>query len=408
MARFAYEARDNSGRLVSGELVADSTADVSRMLRAESKFVVNVRQTSRTDEPLDQIDVASAARHVKRDDVIDFAHQLAVMVDTGVSIGEALDSIREQSHSEHFKAIIDDVTDGVQSGLSFSAALARHPRVFPPLMVSLVKASEASGTMGAMLDRISAYLTKERHTIKTIRGAMTYPVVMVLISIAVTVFLLTFVLPRFAGIYTNRGAVLPMPTRILMAAAHVFTNYWYLFAGAAVAAITMFFVMRTQEWGRRTIDTFKIKCPVIGPMFTQLYITRAMRTMGTMLGAGVPMLDMIAISRGVTNNALFRDLWDEVDEQIQHGAQLSSSLAGSSLIPGSVTRMIQSGEKSGRLGQVMERVAEFTETDFDRTVKRTTEFIEPAMIVFMGSFIGFVAISLLLPIFSIGRVMAGG
>lgn len=408
MARYAYQARDNNGRMVNGELVAESTLDVTRLLRAEGKFVVSVSQTCQSNDAPDQVDVASAARHVKRDDVINFAHQLAVMVDTGVSIGEALDAIRDQSHNEHFKAIIDDVTDAVQSGLSFSESLARHPRVFPQLMISLIKASEASGTMGTMLERVCEYLTKERHTLKTVRGAMTYPLAMVGVSLAVTVFLLTFVLPRFSSIYANRGALLPTPTRLLMTAAELLTHYWYAFIGGAVVLAAFLFYMQTQEWGRRAIDAFKLRCPIIGPMFNQLYITRAMRTMGTMLGAGVPMLDMIAISREVTNNAYFRDLWDDVDEQLQHGSQLSASLAESPLIPPSVTRMIMAGEKSGRLGQVMDRVAAFTETDFDRAVKRTTEFIEPAMIVFMGSFIGFVAISLLLPIFSIGRVMANG
>jgi type IV pilus assembly protein PilC len=152
----------------------------------------------------------------------------------------------------------------------------------------------------------------------------------------------------------------------------------------------------------------KLNLPLLGPLFNQLYITRAMQTMGTMIAAGVPMLEMVSITRRVTQNACYQGLWDRVDEKLRHGAQLSDPLFESSLIPPSISRMIHSGEKSGRLGMVMQRIAEFTESDFDESVKRTTQFIEPVMVCVMGLVIGGVAISLLLPIFSVGRVMAGG
>ncbi len=410
MTRFAYHARDASGELIRGMLEAASAAEAGRQLRAEGKFIVKLNE-ARGDEAERGDDQAApsrlSARGVKRDEVIYFAHQMSVMIETGVTLGEALESIVEQSDNPAFRAVLQDVSDAVQSGQSFSAALARHEGVFPALMISLLKASEASGTMGPMLERVSGYLTKERNTLRSIRGAMIYPVIMMLVAAGVTIFLLAFVLPRFGSIYASRGAVLPAPTQLLLFLSEMTTTYWYIWVGSLAALGVFIAWYRHTDQGRTVLDWLKLNIPIIGPMMKQLYVTRAMRTMGTMISAGVPMLDMIAIAREVTHNRFYERLWDHVDGQLRQGVQLSQALHDSDLMPSSIVRMIHSGEKAGRLGGVMDRVATFTEHDFDEAVKRTTQFIEPAMVAFMGGLIGFVAISLLLPIFSVGRVMSG-
>lgn len=407
MTTFTYQARDGSGAMTTGQLQAPSANDAGRQLRAEGKFVVKIAEATaaQLERP---VSIESHSKRIKRDEVIYFSHQLAVMIETGVTIGEAMESIAEQTTNEHFRAILDDVSARVQSGSSFSASLEAHPDVFPQLMISLLKASEASGTMGEMLERISTYLTQERNTIKKIRGALMYPMVMTVVAMAVTIFLMTFVLPRFGKIYGSRGADLPAPTMLLLNISKVLTTYWYAFIGGAVGLAIAFLYVRSQPFGRRWIDYIKLNLPIVGGMFNQLYITRAMRTMSTMLTSGVPMLEMIAITREVTHNVYYEELWGEVDQQVQQGLQLSAALFDSPLIPPSISRMVHSGEKAGRLGLVMDKIADFTEHDFEESVKRTTEFIEPAMVAFMGGLIGFVAISLLLPIFSVGRVMAGG
>ncbi len=409
MPNFSYQARDHSGQISTGTLVADSIAEAGRLIRGEGKFIVKLAE-SRSGAASASTDVPMKHhyRNIKRDEVIHFSHQMSVMIDTGVTLGEALDSISDQTTNEHFKAVLADVNSQVQAGQAFSVALESHSKVFPNLMISLLKASEASGTMGQMLERISAYLTKERNTLKSVRGAMIYPIVMMIMAFSVTIFLLAFVLPRFSKIFANRGAALPMPTRLLLGISDFLVNYWYVPTGLVVLLIGTVIYLRTQAWGRKFLDGIKLNMPLLGNMFRQLYITRATRTMGTMIAAGVPMLDMISITRDVTRNSHFEELWDDVDSQLREGVQLSTALFESPLIPGPVSRMIHSGEKAGRLGMVMEKIAEFTEHDFDEAVKRTTEFIEPAMVGFMGALIGFVAISLLLPIFSVGRVMAGG
>ncbi len=407
MSRFLYQARDAQGEMISGALSAGTLAEAGQLVRKEGKFVVNIEQDHGDADDTEDAPLQERARRVKRDEVIQFAHQMAVMMETGVPLGEALGSITDQAGKTDFAAVLEDVSHTVQGGSPFSVALGRHPHVFPKLMVSLLRASEASGTMSQMLERISRYLAKERQTLKKIRGALTYPTFMVLMALTVTVFLLTFVLPRFATIYENRGATLPLPTRMLLGTSTITVQYWYIWLTLLVAAVGGVIWFRRTPQGRRTLDWCKISLPLLGDMFRQLYITRATRTMGTMITAGVPMLDMIAIVREVTNNVHYEELWGEVDERLKQGAQLSEPLFDSDLIPRTMARMISAGEKAGRLGQVMDRIAEFAEEDFDESVKRATQFIEPVMISFMGGIIGVVAISLLLPIFSISKVMAG-
>jgi type IV pilus assembly protein PilC len=235
-----------------------------------------------------------------------------------------------------------------------------------------------------------------------------YPAFLLAMAVSATIFLLGFVLPKFAKIYESRQAVLPAPTRLLLGISDGLVGYWDLWAGLVITAALAFVVVRRTAAGRRAADFLKLNAPILGRIFRQLYISRACRTMGTLISAGVSMLDTVALIKQVTGNSYFDDLWDKVNERLQQGSQLSEPLFNSPLIPKSIAQMIFSGEKSGRLGQVMARVAEFTESEFDLTVKTATQFIEPVIIGVMGALIGFIAISLLLPIFSIGKVMASG
>lgn len=405
MARYSYQARDGAGEAMSGVIQAASMEEAGSLLRAEGKFIIKLAP-AREVETTTEDSVESKAKRVKREEVISFAHQLAVMIDTGVPIVEALTCISDNATSPAFKAVIADVAAHVQSGGDLSGALKRYPKVFPTIMISLIKASEMSGTMGPMLERISAYLAKEQATYRKARNAMMYPMFMLVMAIGVTIFLLTFVLPRFAGIYEARQAALPAPTQLLLTTSALLVNHWIWWVVGAITTVVGLVIFSRTATGQRVIDYAKIHSPIIGRLFQKLYITRATRTMGTMINSGVSVLDMVSIVRQVTDNIFFRDLWDEVDERLRQGSQLSEPLFASPLIPRSISQMIFSGERSGRLGRVMEKIAAYTEDEFDDAVKTTTQFIEPLMIGIMGGIIGFVAISLLLPIFSVSTVVA--
>ena len=407
MPEFLYKVRSSAGELSTGLINAASIAEAGGKLRSEGLFIVKIDPSRSTKtKKADKEATASSKARVPRPLIIAFAHQLAVMVETGVPISEALHCIADQCDSAEFKLILEDVASQVEAGGELSLALGRYPKVFPPIMISLVRASEVSGTMGAMLERISNYLGKEYQTYKKVKGAMTYPAVMLAMVLTVTIGLLVWVLPRFATIFESKGAALPLPTRMLMFLSDSLMMHWYLWLGGVIALVVGFVISMKTHAGRRVLDRLKLASPIFGELFAKLYVTRATRTMGTMINAGVPVLDMISIVKDVTRNSLYEDLWTKVDDRLRQGAQLSDALFDSPLIPRSVAQMIYAGEKSGRLGQTMEKIAGFTEEEFDEQIKTTTNLIEPTMVAIMGGIVGFVAIALLLPIFSVSTVVA--
>ncbi|MGB0767334.1 MAG: type II secretion system F family protein [Phycisphaeraceae bacterium] len=434
MAQFQYKARDGQGRLNTGTVAAPSASQAGAILRGQGMFVIAVQEAAgQAAKAAKAVKAASAKaqapsvaatidrsaddeeweptvgrQKIRRQDVITFAHQLAVMVETGVSISEALSCCADQSESEGFKKVLQEVADEVRGGRELSTALEAHPKVFPTVMVSLVRASELSGTMGKMLDRISKYMAKEAVTTRKIKSALTYPAIMISAVLVITSGLLLFVLPRFASIYSNRGAALPTPTRMLMGLSDSVQHQWWAYLIVIFGLVALTVAGFTTEAGIRITDKLKLNLPILGPLFRKLYVTRSMRTMGTMLDAGVPILDMIPIARSVTKNNEFNGFWDEVDHRLRNGSQLSSPFFSSELIPRSVAQMVFAGEKAGRLGVVMHKVADYTEEEFDEQVKQATAYIEPAMVVTLGAIIGFVAIALLLPIFQVSSIASGG
>ena len=315
-------------------------------------------------------------------------------------------SYTEQCKPGNFKEALEIVQERVNAGGELSNAMADEPTIFPTIMVSLVRAAEVSGTMASMLERVCRYLTREQAIVRRVRGALTYPAIMLGLVSVVTIFLIMVVLPKFSGMYENQGAALPAATQLLMGLSSITQNHWQLLCGLAVGTVLLIIGLSRTSAGAAALDTAKIKAPVLGPLFQKLFITRSFRTFGTMLQAGVPILEAVQIVRLVTPNHHFDGLWDRVDEQLRQGRQLSTVLFDSKLIPRSVAQMVSSGERSGRLPEVMEKVADFTEEELDEQIKATTLLIEPAMTLIMGAIIGFIAVALLLPIFSAGQVMS--
>lgn len=410
-ATYSYRARDAAGQFVTGSLVATSAEEVGTRLRTEGKYVLSVQdKVMGVGDTLDekQIRRNEAAKRVRREDVIAFCQQLSVMLETGVPLSEALDSFCEQMPRREFKQVLTSVRDEIYSGEKFSSAMAKWPRVFPHMIVSLMKASEASGTMALMLGRVGEYLAKERRTARQIKGALSYPMFMMSFAILMTVFLMAFVLPRFAKIYEMRSATLPTPTKVLLGISQFFTTQYLVYGPAlGVLAIALVIFFR-HPVGRTARDWMRLNLPLVGRMYRQLYITRAARTMATLLASGVNLLDIISICRGVTNNVYYDRLWTDMEHGVREGKQMSDAVFKAPFIARNMASMIASGERSGRLAQVMERIAAYAEEELDTAVKQVTAYVEPVMIIFMGVVVGGVAMALLLPVFSMGKVMAGG
>lgn len=333
------------------------------------------------------------------------------MLDSGVVLSDALDAIAEQAEQGAFRTIIINIAERVKGGENFSQALTSYPRVFNSMFISMVKASEASGRMAEMLSVLSGYLNFEAETRKSIKGALTYPFIMALMAVAATGTLMFFVLPRFMRIYEARGAALPKLTQILVGFSKILGNFRIMTAivtGGILLSVALYYLSRTAI-GRRVIDTVKIRTPVIGTMFVDMVVGRSMRIMATMVNTGVRVLESIQVIQGSCQNSYFQELWTDVSDKIRDGYQLSESILisprGRLIAPG-IIQMLRAGEKSGRLGEVCDKMSVFYEKKLQGSIKNVMILIEPLMITVLGAIIGTIAIALLLPVFRISSVIA--
>jgi len=348
---------------------------------------------------------------VKQAELILFTTQLSVMLDSGVVLSDALDAIAEQAEHGTFKMIIMDVAETVKSGENFSKALAGYPKLFNTMFISMVKASEASGRMAEMLSVLSGYLNFESETRKSIKGALTYPFIMALMAVAATGTLMFFVLPRFMRIYESKGAALPKITQVLVSFSKMLGNFQAMtvFLTAVILISVGLYYWAGTLTGRRMIDFIKIRTPVLGTMFIDTIVTRSMRIMATMINTGVNLLESIVVIRSSCDNYYFRRLWSGVNEKIQDGYQLSESIMispSSQLIAPGIIQMLKAGEKSGKLGEVCDKISVFYEKKLESSIRNVMALIEPVMIIILGSIIGTIAIALLLPVFRISTVIA--
>jgi type IV pilus assembly protein PilC len=348
---------------------------------------------------------------VKRAELIMFATELSVMLDSGVVLSDALDTIAEQIDHEMFKMIIVEVAETVKSGETFSKALSAYPKVFNPMFISMVRASEASGKMSEMLNVLTGYLDFECETRKRIRGALTYPFIMAMMAVAATGTLMFFVLPRFMSIYESREAALPKITQVLVSFSRLLGN---CLAMTTIITTVILIIVGLYYWaktatGRKVMDSMKLHTPILGTMFIDMVVTRSMRIMSTMVNTGVQLLDSIQVIQGACNNYYFQQLWTCVSEKIHDGYQLSESIQlspGADLIAPGIIQMLRAGEKSGKLGQVCDKVSVFYEKKLEASIRNVMALIEPLMITILGAIIGTVAIALLLPVFRISSVIA--
>jgi len=379
----------------------------SGLITSEADSRMGVKTTVREDTTTRQLHRVK----VKPGELILFTNQLSVMLDSGVVLSDGLDAICEQAEENTFKRIIMEVSDTVKGGENFSKALSSYPRVFNSMFISMVRASEASGRMAEMLSVLSGYLNFELETRKRIKGALTYPVIMALMAVAATGSLMFFVLPRFMRIYEAKGAALPKLTQVLVGFSRILGNFQAMtgiITVLIIGAVFLYFWSATVS-GRRIIDFIKIRTPILGSMFIDLVVTRSMRIMATMVNTGVSLLDTVEVIAGSCENYYFRRLWAGVDHKIRDGYQLSESLqltSNSELIAPGVIAMLRAGEKSGRLGQVSDKISLFYEKKLEASIRGVMALIEPLMITVLGTIIGTIAIALLLPVFRISSVIA--
>lgn len=343
-----------------------------------------------------------------RKDILNFTNQLSVMIRAGISLQDALEAIESQVENRKFKEMLFDIRSKIESGQSFSQALAQYPEVFSNLFVNMVSAAEISGSLSSMLNKLAEYLDQEAETRSQVVGAMVYPIILAVMAIGSTFFLLIFVLPRFLTVFAGKEHLLPTPTKIVMGLSAFMTSYWYVLIIGAVAAFWGGSVFIKTDTGRKIWDKFKLKMPLMKTLCRNLYISRGLHTMGVLSNSGVPILDTLTITADISGNVHYESMWKSVHDSVKQGRKISSTLATFDLLPGSVVQMIRSGEESGTLSAVLQDIAEFYARELRAVIKVVTSMLEPIMIVVMGSVVGFIAASIILPIFKMSSVISGG
>ncbi len=340
-------------------------------------------------------------------DILSFTNQLAVMVRAGISLQDSLEAIGEEQPNQKFKAVIRNLKEKIESGQSFSQALAEHDDVFSDIYINMVAAAEISGSLSDMLQKLTEYLNQEAETKSQIKGAMVYPAIIAIMAISVTVFLLCFVLPKFGGIFAGKEHLLPVPTKILMGSSAFILKFWYLILLGIVSLVSGFLYFIRTPIGRLWWDRAKLVLPIIKKLCRSLYITRSLHTMGVLTHAGVPILDTISITAQISGNILYKNMWQGVYEEVKQGKKIASSLAKYNMMPSQVVQMIRSGEDSGTMSAVLSDVSEYYARELKTVIKMVTSMIEPIMIVLMGVLVGFIAMSIMLPIFRMSQVVTG-
>ena len=404
MPTYRYEAKDSSGKVTAGVLSAATLAAAAQQLRARGEYILSLAPADGDSKKKQLLSLELSFGPSARD-IQNFTSQLSVMIRAGISIRAAIEGISEQVENPKFKKMLVQMKKDVEGGKQFSDALARYPKVFGALYVNMVKASELSGGFSKMLDRIASYLSQQIETASMVKGAMIYPGIIGTMAIGTTIFLLTFVLPRFMVIFKGKEAALPAPTKLLLALSNFMVNYWYVLLFAIGAAIWGFILMLRTDWGRLWWDKVKLTVPLFKKMFRALYISRGLHTMGQLINAGVPMLDTIAITAEISGNTLYRRMWRAVYGAVKQGKKISSPLQKNPLLPKAVVQMISAGEESGKLGEVLDEVSEYYSRELKAVIKGVTAMIEPLMIVLMGSIVGFIAMSIILPIFKLSSLV---
>ena len=395
--QFSYLARDAAGKMQSGTVTADTSADVARKLRQDGLYAVSVeevRAAKSTRVPL-------FGRRVSRSELVYTTCQLAVMIDAGIPLASAIEGLAIQTENLGFKSMLEKIQQDIEGGDNLSMALARFPRAFDGVYVNLVKAGEASGMLGALLERLAVQMRNDLEARSKVRGALMYPGAMFVMCLGACVFLLTCVLPKISPMFVARGIELPTPTIVMMALSHALTVYWWACLLGLAAGLGSFWYVRRQWWGILAWDWCILGVPILGPLIKKSILARTTRTLAAMLNAGVPVLNAIELCAAVSENSLYEKAWNHLAREVTSGRQLHEVLESNPLFPKMLVQMIGSGEKTGKLGMVLGRVGDYYDAEVSIATKSATSLIEPLMVAGMGVIIGGLALAMLLPIFKL-------
>lgn len=396
MPIFAYKARDFQGVDHKGTI---DTVDGSRAARILSKKGLVV--TSITEKKVSAPFLDKYFNKVGFDELVIATRQLATMIDSGLVLSESVDILVSQQTNLNFKKVLEVVSRDLKSGLDLASALRKHPNVFPSLYCSLVKAGEQAGNLDVILNEMANNLERDREFKSRVRGAMIYPVMILLMMVVVIGVMMFFVVPRLTSLYTQSDIDLPLPTKILIGSSSFFINYWWGMLAVAIIAVIVFRKWVSTPEGKYNFDAFLLKMPLVGRVIRGAALTNFTRTFGLLTTAGVPILDSITIVADVIGNSVYRRALLDTRMGVERGLTMSAQLQMVGVFPSIVSQMYRVGEETGKLDKVSFKMADYFESEADHLVKNLTVIIEPVILVVLGVGVAFLVLSIILPIYKL-------
>lgn len=392
---FEWEGKDRNGKIVRGEMRAGGEAVISASLRRQGILVSKIKKRR-----------SSGGKSIKQKDISVFTRQLATMMRAGVPLLQSFDIVARGSPNPRLTKLLTDIRQDVETGTSLSAAFRKHPLYFDALYCNLVEAGEQGGILEALLDRLAIYQEKTVALKGKIKSALTYPIAVLIVAFVVTAVIMIFVIPAFKDVFKSFGADLPAPTLFVMAMSEIFVAYWWLIFGVTGGGLYFFF----QSWKRsekmqKFMDRLLLKIPVFGQLIYKSAVARWTRTLATMFAAGVPLVEALDSVGGASGNAVFVEATEKIQRDVSTGASLTTSMQTTGIFPIMVLQMSSIGEESGSLDHMLGKAADFYEEEVDDAVKALSSLMEPIIIVFLGTLIGGIVISMYLPIFKLGAVV---
>ena len=403
MITFSYQARDAAGRIVSGIQEALNEDNAVTSLMSRGLMVLSLQRKATITKTRDKV------WKVKETDLVLVTRQLATMIEAGISLVQGLTALYDQADPKRQKAlrhVISDVTTRVQGGETFNESIAKHPRVFSRLYVSMVKAGETGGLLAEILDRLAGFLEASARLRKKVKSAMTYPVIVIIIAFLITTFLIVRVVPIFGEIFADFGAKLPAPTQFLINISNFVRGEWYILLAMLLGTIFGVRAFIRSKRGKQIWDKWKLKLPVFGPLVHKIAMSRFARTFAQLIRSGVPILEVLDIVGGSAGNHVVEESIKGVATDVEKGDNLSVSLSRKPIFPPMLLRMVAAGEATGKIDTMLEKMADFWDEEIEALLDALTSLIEPMLIVFLGVIVGGIVIAMFLPIFKLNEVVS--
>ena len=407
MPVYEYSALNQKGKTTQGVINADSSVSARQKLRTDMLFPVSIEEVADTspDQTTSRTAIFKYFKRVRPMELAAMTRQLATLTGAGFPLVSALETLMPQAKSHSLQQTLAKVKERVVEGGTFAQALEQFPGTFTPVYINMVRAGESSGTLELILDRL-ADITEKQEVLKArIQAALAYPLLMALVGVVVVFFLLTAVVPNILTIFADLGQTLPLPTRILMGTSQFFSRFWPFMLLLVVVGVVIYFIFNRTPKGRLTLDRFRLKIPFIGDLIRQLSATRISRTLGSLLENGVPMMQALEIVQNVTGNGVLSKAVADTAKEVGHGKPLGRTMGLHPVFPALLVQMVTVGEQSGQLETMLDKVADIYETDVQQRIMTITAMLEPLMILFMGVIVGFIVLSVCLPIFEMNQLV---